>query len=190
MGKRRLSFDMRKNCERKRYLKLNVRIPLKLTKLFQVSLPLCNYTHTPAANGETLRARLRKCQLPTHWSLEAINTTTENTAINTPSPCFTLYTVRCSKPPSYVAEVTFSLTVHSDLTWILQLGSLPVLPSQVPRAPIRLLNISDVMSLLETLDSVRLCVGNPEDRYLQLVDERGPLKDNTGTIIIIITFKK
>ena len=40
MGKRKLSFDMRKNCEKKRYFKLNVRIPLKLTKLFQVSLPV------------------------------------------------------------------------------------------------------------------------------------------------------
>ena len=57
MGKRKLIFDVRKNCERKKYFKLNVRIPLKLTKLFQVSLPLCNYTHAPAANGETLRAR-------------------------------------------------------------------------------------------------------------------------------------
>ena len=113
----------------------------------------------------------------------------QKTAINTPSPCFTLYTVWCSKPLARTAEVTSSLTVHLDLTWILQLGSLPVLPSQVPRAPTRLLNISDVMSLLEMLDSVRLCVGNPEDRYLQLVDERGPLKDNTGTIIIVIMFK-
>ena len=174
---------MRKNWERKKYFKLNVRIPLKLTKLFQVLLPLCNYTHSPATNGERLHARLRRCQLPTNWSLATINTLESNT----PSPCFSLYTAQCSKPP-YAAEVTFSVTVHTDLTWTLKLGSLPVLPSQVPRlrTPTRLQSVPEVLSLLVTLDSVWLCVGNPEDQYLKLVEEKGPLMDKTGISNVIM----
>ena len=37
-----------------------------MVKPFVVSLPLCNYTHAPITNGETLCTRLHKCQLPTH----------------------------------------------------------------------------------------------------------------------------
>lgn len=145
----------------------------------------CNYTHAPTTNGETLRARLRRCQLLTHWSSATISTSVEDT---TPSPCFNLYTTQCCKP-TYAAEVTFSVTVYTDLTWTLKLGSLPVLPSQVSRAPIRLLNVPEVLSLLETLDSVRLCVGNPEDQYLKLVEEKGPFMDKTSIWIIMLKSK-
>ena len=54
MGKRKLSFDVGKNGGRKKYLKLNIHIPLELIKPFIVSLPLCNYTHAPIDNGESL----------------------------------------------------------------------------------------------------------------------------------------
>ena len=187
MGKTKLTCDVRKNWERKKYLKLNVRIPLKLTKLFQVSLPLCNYTHAPATNGDTLRARLRTCQLPTNWSLVNITVSSESNTPS-PSPCFSLYTVQCTKPP-FVPEVTYSITVHTDLTWALNLGPLPILPSQVPRlaTPTRLVSVPEVLSLLDILDSVHLCVGNPEDQYLRLEEEKGPLMDKTGTVCVYHT---
>lgn len=174
MGKTKLTCDVRKNWERKKYLKLNVRIPLKLTKLFQVSLPLCNYTHAPATNGDTLRARLRTCtcQPPTNWSLVNI---TISEGSNTPSPCFSLYTVQCTKPP-FVPEVTFSITVHTDLTWALNLGPLPILPSQVPRlaTPTRLMSVPEVLSLLDILQVQCVCIKpciyiiHIHDLYLQV----------------------
>ena len=178
MGKRRLSFDVRKNTERKKYFKLNVRIPLELLKPFTVSLPLCNYTHAPITNGETLYARLHSCQLPTHWSFVDIDTVIAHTSTNPPSG--SLYTVQCIKPP-YAADVTFSVTIQSDLTWTLLLGTLPVPPSQIPTAPTRLLSVPEVHSLLTTMDSLRLCIGNPDEEYVKLIEEKGPLMDKTGT---------
>ena len=73
------------------YFKLNVHIPLKLARkavTFQMSLPLCNYTHVPAANWETLvlHARLHRWQFPTHWSLVTISTSMENNLISLLQP--------------------------------------------------------------------------------------------------------
>jgi hypothetical protein len=82
--------------------------------------------------------------------------------------------------------VTFLVTVHTDLTWTPKVGTLPMLPSQVPRlaAPTWLLSVPEVLSLPETLDSVKFCVGNREDRYLRLKEEKGPLMDKTGAVCI------
>ena len=83
-----------------------------------------------------------------HWS-----ETTIDTSMYADPPCMTLYTVKCMRPP-FAAEVTFSVIIHSDLTWTLILGSLPVTPQQLPVAPTR---IPEVLSLLATLDSVKFC---------------------------------
>ena len=143
MGKRKLRFTNTKNYEKKKYFNLKVRVPLEYLTVFKVSVPLHNYTHAPAANGEVLRARLCRHQLPTQWSLVTTDTpvalTPPDTATNIPS--FTLYTVKCMKPP-YAAEVTFSVTIQSDLVWKLILGSLPVPISRLPITPPRLLRIS------------------------------------------------
>ena len=116
---------------------------------------------------------------PTQWSLVTADTSVAFTATDIPS--FTLYTVKCIKPP-YAAEVTFSLTIQSDLAWKLILGSLPIQMSQLKIAtPPRLLNVSAVLSLLTTLDSLKLCIGNPEEQYLNVIEKKGPLTDKTGT---------
>ena len=148
MGKRKLSFDVRKNHERNKYLKLNVSIPLELMKPFTVSLPLSNYTDATVTNGQTLSMRLcRWNQLPTHWSEAPLDVTHVSTVVDT--PCIILYTVKCTWPP-FAAEVTFSVLIHDDLTWMLLLGSLHVPLQQKPAAPTRLLSIPEVVSLLQT----------------------------------------
>ena len=182
MGRRKLKFDVRKNYERKRNSKLNVRKPLELTKQFVVSLPLCSYTHAPATSGQSLCRRLQRCKLPPHWSEATIDNqyTVMHRAVNAPS--VVLYTVKCLRPP-FSAEVIYTLIIHNDLTWSLNLGSLPV--DQQPHslaAPRRLLSVAEVLSLLSTLDSVKLCKGNPEEAYLKLVEKKGSLKDMTGIV--------
>ena len=179
MGKRKLRFAVQKNYERKKYFNLKVRVPLECITVLKVSLPLDVYTHAPATNGDILHARLIRHQLPTQWSLVTADTSVALTATDIPS--FTLYTVKCIKPP-YAAEVTFSLTIQSDLAWKLILGSLPIQISQLKIAtPPRLLNVSAVLSLLTTLDSLKLCIGNPEEEYLDVIAKKGPLMDKTGT---------
>ena len=54
MGRRKLKFDVQKNYEKKNYFKLNVRIPLELTKQFGVSVHMYNCTHAPAVSEQSL----------------------------------------------------------------------------------------------------------------------------------------
>ena len=49
------------------------------------------------------------------------------------------------------------------------------------------MSVPEVLSLLDILDSVHLCVGNPEDQYLRLEEEKGPLMDKTGTVCVYHT---
>ena len=180
MGRRKLRFAVPKNYERKKYFNLKVRVPLQHITVFKVSLPLHIYTHTPATNGNILRARLVRHQLPSQWSLVTTDTPVALTATNIPS--FTLYMVKCMRHP-YAAVVTLSVTIQSDLTWKLVLGSLPVQMSQLPidiASPPRLLNVSAVLSVLTTLDSLKLCIGNPEEEYLNLIEKIEPLGDKIG----------
>ena len=154
MGKRRLRFDVRKNNEN---IKLTVHIPLERIKPFMVSPPLSSYTDARVTKGQTLCARLRTWnQISPHWSEATIVTTPAVTA--TDRPARSLYTVKCMRPP-FSAEVTFTVIIHYDQTWTLTLGSLPVPLFRIPAAPIRLLSSSEVLSLLATLDSLKLCIG-------------------------------
>ena len=181
MGKRKLRFAVPKNYERKKYFNLKVRVPLEHITVFKVSLPLHIYTHASAINGNILRARLVRHQLPSQWSLVTTDTPVALTATDIPS--FTLYTVKCMSHP-YAAVVALSVTIQSDLIWKLILGSLPVQTSQLPidiASPPRLLNVSAVLSVLTTLDSLKLCIGNPEEEYLNLIEKIGPLGDKIGT---------
>jgi hypothetical protein len=38
-----------------------------------------------------------------------------------------------------------------------------------------------VVSVLTTLDSMKLCIGNPEEEYLDLIEKKGPLRDKIGS---------
>ena len=176
MGKR---FDVRKNNERKKNIKLTVHNPLERIKPFMVSLPLSSYTDARVTNGQTLCARLRTWkQIPPHWWSEAtIVTTPAVTATDRPS--MSLYTVKCMRPP-FSAEVTFTVIIHYDQTWTLTLGSLPVPLFRIPAAPIWLLSSSEVLSLLATLASLKLCIGNPDSEYVRLIEDKGSLTDRTG----------
>ena len=179
---RTLKFSVRKNSDRKKYFKLNVSVPLEMLKPFLVSLPLHSYTQASASSGEKLYARLCRHPLPTHWSLATVDTPMSSTVHTTMDiPSCSIYTAKCRRPP-FAAEVTFTVTIYSDLTWRLILGSLPVPHSHIPAAPTRLLSVPEVLTLLTTLDSVRLCIASPEDKYLTLLEERGPLMDKTGEV--------
>ena len=118
-------------------------------------------------------------QILPHWSKATIVTTPAVTA--TDSPSMSLYTVKCMRPP-YSAEVTFTVIINYDQTWTLTLGFLPISLAQIPAAPIRLLHCSEVLPLLVTLDSLKLCIGNPESEYVKLIEEKGSLTDRTGII--------
>ena len=165
MGKGRLRHDLRKNYEKS----LKVRIPLNLLKPFIISLPLKSYINAPAPNGEALcRRALASKQLPVGWHVQ------------THSQCTTLYKVHCSSQ-QHTASVTFSLVISEDLTWTLTSASIPILPSRVPTIPSSLDYFHQLLSLLITLDRSKLCIGNPDEKFLLLAESRhGKLFNQSG----------
>ena len=168
-GRRR--FDLRKNHE----LSLKVRVPLNLLKPFIVSLPLSCYLNAPAPNGQALAKRLLAShQLPVGWSVSS-----------NPGPSTTLYKVQCTDQQQ-MAVVTLSLVIHNNLTWTLTIGSIPVLPTHLPAVPSTLF-YHHLVSLLLILDGCKLCIGNPDEKYLRLIEkkENGNLYDQNGIINFI-----
>ena len=164
MGKRRRKFDLGKNYE----LTLKVKVPLNLLKPFVVSIPLASYVNAPASSGQALVARLVATnQLPSGWSYSST----------------TLYKVQCTQQQP-TPSVTFSLTISDTLTWALNIGSIPILPTHLPAVPSKLIHYHQLVSLLLTLDNSKLCIGNPDEKYMSLIkSHHGNLHDQTGTLL-------
>ena len=154
---------------------LKVRIPLNRLLPFVVSLPLASYVDAPATSGEALVKRLTVTnQLPFGWSV--------STSLG---PCTTLFKVQCTDEHPE-ALVTFCVVINDTLTWTLTIGSIPVLPTTLPTVPRKLLHSQQLVSLLLTLDDSKLCVGNPDEKYIISLIEthHGNLHEQTGIIIL------
>ena len=154
----------------KRYERVfKVSILLEVLKPFTVSLPLSVYSNARATNGQALGRRLQLTNsLPTGWMV------TSNSA------CTALYKVKCINQPPNV--VTNSLVIHDDLTWTLSIGCTTVLPMHIPAAPTTLLYLQNVVDLIVAVDGNKLCVGNPDEKYLCLTEHNshGDLYDQSG----------
>ena len=162
MGKRKLKFAPGKNYEKS----FKVRVPLDVLKPFTVSLPLTAYTSCQASNGQALGRRLQMMNsLPTGWTVASNST------------CTTLYKVKCNTQSPGV--VTNSLVIHDDLTWTLSIGCTTVLPTHIPSAPSTLSYLQHLVDLIIAVDGSKLCVGNPEEKYLCLT-HHGNLYDQSG----------
>ena len=166
MGRRKLKYDRRKNYE----MTLKVSIPLdKLVLLpFHLSLPSTAYLSAPVSNGQHLGERCRAtCSmlLPRDWSVTGGADTAHTT----------IYKVQLDA--SGVAS-TCSVVIHTDLTWTLTMDSTTIRP---PIAPSTLTCLQHVIDLLVTVDSSRLCIGNPDEQYSCLLHHHDNLQVNLLT---------
>ena len=168
MGKRKLKFDVRKNHDKT----LKVSIPLdKLDVLpFHLSLPASVYTNAPVSNGKHLGDRLKVTPLlPRGWSV-AGNADTDHT---------TIYKVQCSASG---APLTCSVVIHNDLTWTLTMGSTTIIPAKIPTAPSMFTCLQQVVDLILTANTSKLCIGNPDEQYSCLTHHQGNLCDQSGKL--------
>lgn len=164
MGKGRRKFYLTKNYERT----MKIRVPLELLKPFVVSIPLSTYVNAPAPSGQALVARLIATDLlPAGWSYSST----------------ALYKVKCIQQ-QHTPMVTVSIVISDTLTWSIHMGSIPILPSHLPAVPTKLTYHHQLANLLLTLDSSTLCIGNPDEKYMSLVEgHHGKLYDQTGMLL-------
>ncbi len=204
MGKRKLKFAPRKNWERKKYdvTTLPVRISLSDVTMFRisialpllcsndkdehsltprsstelkVSLPLSYFTCLSLPTLSALRSRIMTVPLlPAGW-VDATQSEGELALC-----CF-------SHSATPTPSIRFTITIKEDFTWTIffhaqrvETDSSLVLQDVPP-----ILNSSDdVACLITVIDSSKLCVGNPDGRFIPLLHQRGGnFKDRCGMYV-------
>ncbi len=190
---RKLRFFVTKNQERKKALTtLVVSVPLssgvaihqsstspekKKPSELVVSLPLAAYNSAPFQDLAHLQSRLKTCtQLPPGW-IEACGQQMQ------PVQPFVLCSIRC-EAPLFRANVLYRFCVDEHLKWTLSICGNPLELEQcqlLASLPTKLSTISDIVAVLETINSGKLCTGNPDKRFTSLVETRnGSFQDHSG----------
>ena len=140
-----------------------VSIPLILLK-YVVSLPISIYLSSPVVSPQALRARLQTRALPPSWVIAPAST----------MDSLVLCKLRYDSSHS-IADVLFIITINCHLGWHVMLcGSCVDLTkneflSSLPRSICSFVNL---VHILESLDSCRICIGNSEDKFLNVVRHR------------------
>ena len=203
MGKRKLRFDQRKNYERKKYGVTELSVSIPLSQLPQaviplemahpsqlmIHLPLSAYTSSTVPDTTALYLRLRRSNLlPPGWTATCLSDESASQPTSSLLPSLALCKLQCL-PPLFRADVTFTLTMSTQCTWTLTLGSRDIDPQRcqlMAGIAQRLRSVDEVVNLLSALDASKFCVGNHDAKFEQLVDRhKGSFKDQSGKLLNI-----
>ncbi len=136
---------------------------LKVSQLI-VSLPLAAYIHSEVESLETLVKRLQNLP-PSTYQFNIVSQ----------SPLILCIIRTVAQENSTRADVLLTVTVQEDFSWTVFVVDAQVKPNKCPMLrdiPPKLSNVSVVQTLLETLDSLKICVGNPDKELVQLAHHR------------------
>lgn len=151
MGRGKFHFEHRKNARQKKQ-----RSPLV------VSLPISLYKG-PVQSLQSLHSCLASQSLPQSWTIAATEP-------------LTIVKLRVS-PTSLTpkVDVVITLAIHNGFTWSLSVFNQhldPTLNDCLSHVSRILTTASSVLALLEKINSLRLCVGNPDQKFLDLWNYR------------------
>lgn len=162
MGGRKFQLRVRKYQERKKPLSLIVSIKLiKDISVLTVSLPRELYITCPVDNLSALKARL-ECGLPPQWFFSFSGTS------------LVLFKVQHQNVAGAV-EISLSLIIDEHLRWSVKVGERilsPVDNSTLASIPCILSRLSDVLNLFTFLSSCKQCIGNSEQKFMDVVQHR------------------
>ena len=128
-----------------------------------VSLPLASYLNGSVGSLESLCTRLSKSSLPPSWTVASATPLTL---------CKLRVQVGGQGSSVYISA---AVTIQSDLGWTLSIANQPLTPIVCPflfRVPAQLTSVSAVFHMVSTLDSVKLCMGNREAKFIELWQHR------------------
>jgi len=171
MGGRRFTLSThQKNEEHKQKAEpppssLVVAISVQLVKIpaMSISIPLAANTNGHIPSSDCLSSRLSSLSLPTSWII----------ASRTPLTLCNLRVHPVGQPSR--ADITFSLSISSGLEWTLSFLNLKLNSTVCPLlAEVRrtLTSVAAVHHLMTFLDSTKLCIGNPDGKFLDLWQHR------------------
>lgn len=195
---RKLRFFITKNQERKKALTtLVVSVPLsagvvvrqssvspvvKKPSELVVSLPLAAYNSAPVQDLAHLQTRLKTSrQLPPRW-IDACSQ-----QLHTAHP-LVLCSLRC-EAPLFRVDVLYCFRVDEHLKWTLSICGTPVEQDQcqlLASLPAKLSTLSDIVTVLEKISTGKLCIGNPDKRFMTLIEtHHGSFQDPSGKCYIV-----
>lgn len=200
MGRRKFRLSVhRKNKERKKcnVIALPISIVLYSFKYqflailwryiprLSVLLPLSAFTTSDAPSIQCLLDRLLRVGLPPHWV-----DTTDN------SPTHQLTLCKLQQQPVHPVCVMFTLTVSEAFQWSLSFAQQNIdgiRNGVLAGFPVSLRTVDFILQLLSTLDASDICIGNPEQRFLEAAkhcikhaETPSKFTSNTGTCMLVI----
>lgn len=175
MGGRRFRLNVCKYQEPKKPKSFIVSI--KLTRgisVFPISLPRELYLACPVSTLAVLKARLEEKPLLPHWFLSGSTS------------ALSLFKIDHQHG---AVEATFTVCIDEHLQWSVNISSRNFTPLNNPALasiPPVLASVSSVMQLFALLDSCRMCMGNSEQKFLDVARHRGSIQQ--GTTIVLFCF--
>ncbi len=129
-----------------------------------VSLPLAAYLSSEVESLEKLVERLQNLP-PCTYQFKIVSQ----------SPLVLCVIRTVEQENSTRADVLLTVTVREDFSWTVFVVDAQIKPSKCPMLrdiPPKLSNVSAVQTLLETLRSLKICVGNPDKELMELANHR------------------
>ncbi len=197
-GERKLKFAARKNWERKKYdvttlpvhislsdvtvFRVSIALPLlcsndkdekeehsltpRNSTELKVSLPLSYFTCLPLRTLSAFRSRIMTVPLlPAGW-VDATQSEGELALC-----CF-------SHSAAPTPSIRFTIIIKENFTWTIFFRAQRVETNSslvLQDVPPILNSLNDVACLITVIDSSKLCVGNPDDRFIPLLHQRGEI---------------
>ena len=181
--KRKPKLCTKKNEKRKKlaHRTLPVSVPLNSVTVLKVSIPLCavkgsdTIAKATASNLEILRVRLASLGLlPPNWAVVSPETSEDAMLV--------MVKLATSSLPS--VSTPFSVAIRETFTWTLTVADHPLERGDseaLAGIPPVIDSPYGVVNLLKTLDASKICTGNPDDKFVELIDARkGVIKDVSG----------
>jgi len=129
-----------------------------------VSLPLTAFTASRQPTLEALCSRVGVISLPSQWVVASQQRGSHLTL------CKVITT-----HPLFQASVSFSLAITNRFSWTLSIGQCQVNPANCPvlsSEPVAIDSVVVILKLLQSLDSCKVCVGNSEQEFLDVLAHR------------------
>ena len=172
MGKRKLRFDVRKNCERKKQ------------RTDEVTSISSDPLSSPPAIMNVCDVRslhtLIHQKLPSGWTSTCVTSFTNENSL-------AIYKLQVQQQLASVINIAYMVTVSPGCTWTVCVGNKIINSTQcsvLSSFAETIRSVDELIQLLLVIDGSKHCAGNPDEKFSDLVvSHKGSFKNQQGFII-------